>query len=114
SWRRLLLHGAKEADAEPFYVDDPTKVRPAQAVADTIRRAIGDGRGLAAGRPCLVWCFVDLDLHVHRHGYDCHAHDLLLALGDLAASLAERAVIVAHADHGLVATSHSDAVADTF
>jgi hypothetical protein len=58
-----------------------------------------------------VWCFVDVDRHVHRAGYDALVHELLAGIERIAAELAdEGALVLAHADHGLVPTRADPAI----
>ena len=56
-------------------------------------------------RPCLVWCFIEVDRHVHLHGYDAHVAHVLRSIEEAAVAWARRgATVLAHSDHGLVPT----------
>lgn len=102
AWRDLLLLGARRVEGHRFFT--ASGAPDAAALCARLRAALaaclpGDGR------PRLVWCFVDVDRHVHRHGYDGCVLELLAGIERIAAELAERGtVVLAHADHGLVPT----------
>ncbi|KUL39722.1 alkaline phosphatase family protein [Streptomyces regalis] len=115
SWRDALLAHARPVTGHRFYTAGGTyRRRPAAEVADRVRTAVVETlarRG--TGQPCLLWCYVEVDQHVHRYGYDDHTVEVLTALGEFAASLATGdIVVVAHADHGLVPTVHDAALAN--
>ncbi|MYW20737.1 hypothetical protein GT039_35535 [Streptomyces sp. SID2955] len=115
AWRDALLAHATPVPGDSFYTEDGAyRRRPAAEVVTRIRTAVEETLGRhGTSRPCLLWCFVEVDQHVHRHGYDTHTTEVLTALGEFAASLAARdAVVVAHADHGLVPTVHDPALSD--
>lgn len=107
AWRDALLRHAEIVPGHRFYTlgDGPYRPRdPATVVAD-VGRAIDEALG--RNGPRFVWCFVELDRHVHHHGYDEHVSAALDGLGALARRLAGAgAVVVAHSDHGLVPTRH--------
>jgi hypothetical protein len=108
SWRDALLAHARPITGHRFYTDhDAYRRRPAPEVAARVGTAVEDTLARHGGRPCLLWCYVEVDQHVHRYGYDEHTVQVLTALGEFAALLATRDVlVVAHADHGLVPTVH--------
>lgn len=118
SWRDALLRHAHPVTGHRFYTrggggggayraPDPGTVEAA------VRRAVTgalDARG--GDRPCLVWCYIELDRHVHHHGYDAHVRQALAGLERVAAELAGKgAVVVAHSDHGLTPTRHDPRLA---
>lgn len=102
-WARALLRGARvvRGPAESVLADqcaDPPRL--AAAVGEQVELALAEA---PAGRPSLLWVYVNLDDHIHRHGYD----DALLAavahLGRSAARWSARGwTVLAHADHGQV------------
>ncbi|QMU71825.1 alkaline phosphatase family protein [Streptacidiphilus sp. P02-A3a] len=107
SWRDALLRDADPVLGHRFYTPDagPYRERPPELLVDLVRNALhmalaGPGHG-----PRLVWCYVELDRHVHHFGYDRQASRFLTGIGQLARELADAGTIVlAHADHGLTAT----------
>ncbi|MFC5215365.1 alkaline phosphatase family protein [Streptomyces coerulescens] len=114
SWRDALLAHARPVTGHRFYTEHGTyRPRPAAEVAERIRTAIDETLARHGTRqPCLLWCYVEVDQHVHRSGYDDHTTEVLTALGEFAADLTTRDVlVVAHADHGLVPTRHDPALA---
>ncbi|MEV8511995.1 alkaline phosphatase family protein [Dactylosporangium sp. NPDC051484] len=106
-WRDALLHGAQPVLGHRFYtpVSGPYRERAPELLASLIRKAVADGLSRGSGAPRLLWCYIEVDRHVHHHGYDSHTTAVLAALDRLACELADTgAVVLAHADHGLVAT----------
>ena len=107
SWRDALLRDAEPYPGHRLYTaggpsyEPPAPGRVLSLLQDSVMTA------LEPSRPTLVWCFVELDQHVHRYGYDAHVSEVLLGLQELAVELVERgAVVIAHSDHGLVPTRH--------
>jgi hypothetical protein len=102
-WTQALLRGADRWDA-------------ARTSAGGLRAQLADPRALAvavveevesvlARRPgsTLVWAYVNLDDHVHLHGYDHAALQALGALETAATGWAAKGwTVIAHADHGQV------------
>ncbi|MEV5873809.1 alkaline phosphatase family protein [Streptomyces sp. NPDC052101] len=114
AWRDALLRHAHPVAGHSFYTLDGTyRPRPPAEVAARVRTAVEETLARHGTRqPCLLWCYVEVDQHVHRHGYDGHTAEVLTALGEFAEALAARdVVVVAHADHGLVPTVHDPALA---
>ena len=116
TWRDLLLQGAERLALGPFYAAMPAAsggIAPSPDPSD-LRRSLGmalSGLLRDSDRPCLVWTFIDVDLYIHRHGYDSHVLDMLAEIGRLAAQLTHGgALVVAHSDHGLVETTHDDGI----
>lgn len=106
AWRDALLDGARLMTGHRFYT--AAAGRPVQDLVAAVDRAV-----VAAlmpehgGGPRLVWCFVEIDRHIHLHGYDGHVLAFLEGIGRLAMGWAERGrLVVAHSDHGLVPTRH--------
>lgn len=115
AWRNALLAHACPVMGHSFYTEDGTYRRRAPAeVAARVRVAVEETLARHRTRqPCLLWCYVEVDQHVHRHGYDTHTAEVLTALGEFASALATRdTVVVGHSDHGLVPTVHDPALAD--
>jgi hypothetical protein len=115
AWRDALLSGARPVPGHSFYTQDGAyRPRSSAEVAARVRTAVEWTLARhGTGRPCLLWCYVEVDQHVHRHGYDAHTVEVLNALGEFADSLTRRdIVVVAHADHGLVPTVHDPGLAD--
>jgi hypothetical protein len=109
AWRELLLCGAQRLEHHRFYTGPAAKHVPADRplARERLRAAIRDARNAGdGGGPRLVWCFADVDRHVHRHGYDGRVEAVLDAVQDMADELSPDCVVVAHSDHGLVATKH--------
>ncbi|GAA2422270.1 alkaline phosphatase family protein [Streptomyces glaucus] len=114
AWRDALLKGAEPVAGHCFYTEGGVyRYRPAAEVFDRVRTAVESAlERYGAQEPCLIWCYVEVDQHVHRHGYDRHTTEVLTALDGYARALVARgALVVAHADHGLVPTVHDEALA---
>ncbi|MDE8755256.1 alkaline phosphatase family protein [Pectobacterium polaris] len=111
SWTRALLAGAAYVDQTPFFTRSPlpsTQMLIAE-IEETVKLALGRSQ-----HPTLIWCFIDIDKYIHLHGYDRYVTDFLQQLELLALRLTEQKTdVIAHADHGLVPTRHSERVART-
>jgi hypothetical protein len=110
SWRELLLRHSDSLAGFRFYTSQqhltPEELcsRLLRSITETLETAI-------AGRPRLLWCFVDADQHIHHYGYDAELTDFLQRLDILAGLLVQRGlIVVAHSDHGLVRTQHEPAI----
>jgi Type I phosphodiesterase / nucleotide pyrophosphatase len=110
TWRDLLVHRAHRVHGHPFFARLDGALDP-QALADRLAAAVEHALSSHPG-PCLVWCFVDADRHIHRRGYDPAMLTFLEIIDELAAEWARDATVIAHSDHGLVATRHDPLVAD--
>ncbi|MFJ9556050.1 alkaline phosphatase family protein [Nocardiopsis sp. NPDC101807] len=113
-WRDALTRDAEPCPGHRIYTAGGPSYQapPPERVGALLRESVLTA--LEPSRPSLVWCFVELDQHVHRHGYDAHVSQVLAGLQDLAVELVERgAVVLAHSDHGLVPTRH-DPVLERF
>lgn len=108
AWTRALLTGAVNVDHTPFFTRSPL---PSSAILiAAVEKAIE--RALSQSFPTLIWCFIDLDQYIHHYGYDDLVADFLIKLEKLAHRLTLQQVdVIAHADHGLVATRHDESVA---
>jgi hypothetical protein len=117
TWREELLRGSRRVSGYRFYPCPDGRYQPQSPaeIRNGIRAAIAVARDdRPAGRPCFVWCFVEVDRHVHEKGYDAHVHQVLAGLDKIARDLADDGVVVvAHADHGLVPTRHSPGLSKT-
>ncbi|MFC6086187.1 alkaline phosphatase family protein [Sphaerisporangium aureirubrum] len=114
-WVTALLRGAERGpkpdpralDAE---ADDPAEL--AEAVARDVEDALAAHRG---DEPLLLWVYVNLDLHLHRHGYDDRAVDAVRSLGRHARAWAARGwTVLAHSDHGHVRCEPDPALHDAW
>jgi hypothetical protein len=110
SWRSLLLGPARQRAGPRFF-----PVGPAGYVPPDPARLAADLRGALAELPpgpALLWCYVEVDQHVHHHGYDALVERFLRLVEEVAGELVARGAVVAvHADHGLVPTRPDPAVA---
>lgn len=108
SWRDVLLRHSRPLAGPRFYTGDGegSPDRDPETLCRQLRAAVLEILAAhAAGPPCLLWCFLDVDRHVHRHGYDRHVERLLAALDHAACELTRaNAVVLAHSDHGLART----------
>lgn len=107
SWRNALLRGAEPVIGHRFYSPDagPYSERDPDLLADLVGDALVRTLALPGARPRLVWCYVELDRHIHHFGYDRHAARFLTKIEALARRLADTGtVVLAHADHGLTPT----------
>ncbi|MGI5272906.1 alkaline phosphatase family protein [Nonomuraea sp. CA-218870] len=96
-WVDALTRGAARRPAREALTRDPHGL--VAGVAADVEAAIGVRRT----RPLLLWVYVNLDDHLHRHGYDERAVDALAELERHATAWAARGWrVLAHADHGLV------------
>jgi hypothetical protein len=106
-WIRALLHGATLRYGG---------VRPAEqsvGVAEQIVREIESVLAEPRATPLLLWAYVDLDRHIHRTGYDATLLAALRTLDEAACRWADRGwTVLAHADHGQVAVSRHDLLAE--
>ncbi|GII85583.1 hypothetical protein Ssi03_35730 [Sphaerisporangium siamense] len=100
-WADALLQGAERIPGpgpRALAADAADPVRMAEAVAGDVEAALTAHR---ADVPLLLWTYVNLDEHVHRHGYDARARRAVEQLERHARSWARRGwTVLAHADHG--------------
>lgn len=113
SWRDTLVRGAHTLGNQRFYSASP--MENVDGILRAALEAIDQAVSMIANVPSLVWCFLELDRHVHAHGYNDEALEFLGRTDELAASLMKRhnCLVLAHSDHGLVPTSTSPLVAST-
>ncbi|MEU3608338.1 alkaline phosphatase family protein [Streptomyces sp. NPDC035033] len=107
SWRDALLRDAEPVLGHRFYTPDegPYRERDPERLAELVREALASTLALPGEGPRLVWCYVELDRHVHHFGYDRHAARFLAGVERAARELVDGgAVVIAHADHGLTPT----------
>ncbi|GAA3816909.1 hypothetical protein GCM10022226_41970 [Sphaerisporangium flaviroseum] len=103
SWAAALLRGARRGQ-----MTDPRELAaqagdPEELVAAVARDVEGALVGHRQDRPLLLWIYVNLDDHVHRHGYDPRAMRAVELLERHALSWAGRGwTVLAHSDHGQV------------
>ncbi|MEV6715840.1 hypothetical protein AB0M48_27805 [Lentzea sp. NPDC051208] len=98
TWAQALLRGCTRIPAPARHKlvaqseDPPLLV--ANVVAD-LDKALQDVR--------FLWTYVNIDDHVHRHGYDESVHEAMLRLDAHASRWAAQGwTVVAHSDHGMV------------
>jgi hypothetical protein len=92
--RDRLLHGAQVVGASSPATTDP--VRMVTAFADQLTTAIDATPG------AMIWTYLDLDSHVHRHGFDRRAAEAMIALDELASRLSDAGTsVLVFSDHGL-------------
>jgi hypothetical protein len=108
--RTEIFHGSTGLWGNPFFTADgpwqPEKLH--RQIRGALRAILPDNRHQAR----LIWCFVDVDRHIHHHGYDEAILRFIELFDELALELAKRnAIVVAHSDHGLIRTRHSDPLA---
>ncbi|WDZ85845.1 alkaline phosphatase family protein [Micromonospora cathayae] len=116
-WRDTVLDGVHRVLGHRFYLPDAGRYRPRppELIGSLVLAALRDGlRRHGSSGPCLLWCYLEIDRHVHEHGYDGHTRQVLAGLDRMAARLADEGVlVVAHADHGLVPTRPDPELAAT-
>jgi hypothetical protein len=110
TWRELLVHRAHRVHGHPFFAPLDGVLDP-EDLGDRLVAAVERALATHPG-PCLVWCFLDADRHIHRRGYDPPLIKFLERIDELAAGWARGATVIAHSDHGLVPTRHDPVVAD--
>ncbi len=98
--RDRLLHGAELAGSAL-----PAKIDPVDlmsAFADQITTAV-------AARPdAMIWVYLDLDSHIHAHGFDQRAAAAMTALDELARRLRDGGTsVLVFSDHGLARSAPS-------
>jgi hypothetical protein len=102
-WTDALLRGADQPLARPAAGDrfraeaaDPAAV--VRAVVTDVEQVLAGSR---TGRKQLLWCYLNLDDHLHRHGPDGATGEALGWLAGVAAGWAGRGwTVLAHSDHG--------------
>jgi len=108
TWRELLLQGAERTGGTAFFGKPE---HSPEEIPDLVRQEIESARERGSRQPKFIWCFIDADLHIHRHGYDLALEQCLKGLEVLAIELAEGGAIVAsHSDHGLIKTKPDPAL----
>ncbi|HET7015538.1 MAG TPA: alkaline phosphatase family protein [Streptosporangiaceae bacterium] len=100
--RDRLLHGARIAGTALPATKDPVDL--VAAFADELTAA-------TAARPdTLIWTYLDLDSHIHRHGFDRQAALAMTALDELARRLHDAGTsVLVFSDHGLARSGPSQA-----
>lgn len=100
--RDRLLHGARVTGSALPALPDPVDL--VSAFATQILAA-------AAAEPAaMIWTYLDLDRHVHTHGFDQRAAAAMTALGELAQRLRDGGTsVLVFSDHGLARSAPSPA-----
>jgi Type I phosphodiesterase / nucleotide pyrophosphatase len=111
SWRELLLQHSQKVEGHKFYTAKNVTLNP-KILCQRIQNAIIQSLELHSGKsPCLIWCFIDTDIHVHHHGYDESVMQFLELIEQVAIRLVqENAIVIAHSDHGLIPTHHDSGI----
>jgi hypothetical protein len=96
--RGRLLHGASVA---------APRLPP---IADPMRRTVAFGDQITAAPGNMTWAYLDLDTHIHRHGFDGPLHAAATELDQLARRLRDAGTaVLIFADHGLTRNQPSPA-----
>jgi hypothetical protein len=102
--RPVHRHGAAalaEQAADPRLLADTVAADVTVVLAEAAPRA-----------PVLLWVYVNLDDHIHRHGYDAGVLAALRRLDAAASQWADRGwTVLAHSDHGQVPVRPDPALA---
>ncbi len=113
AWRDRLIAGARAVTTPPLFTaagGRPLGTAP-NAVSAALLAAV-DAQRTHRRSPLLLWCYLELDTHVHFAGFDGYAEEVVAALGRAAEFLADQgAVVIAYADHGLTRTEHDPGLA---
>ncbi|GAA4055997.1 alkaline phosphatase family protein [Nonomuraea soli] len=105
-WVRTLTRGAARQPARHALARDPHEL--VTGVVADVEAAISVPRRV----PLLLWVYVNLDDHLHGHGYDEAAMSALAVLERHASGWAARGwSVLAYADHGLVPVAPDPALA---
>jgi hypothetical protein len=100
--RDRLLHGAQVAGPALPVTTDPADL--VGAFADQITAAT------ATMPDAMIWTYLDLDRHIHRHGFDRRAAAAMTALDELARRLRDGGTsVLVFSDHGLARSAPSPA-----
>ncbi len=114
AWRALLLRYSREISGYKFYTagNDGENPKDLTKLGRDIRQAILESiRFYSPSSPSLLWCFVEIDRHIHRYGYDEHVTQFLELIEQIAIELTQRnAIVIAHSDHGLTQTIHDSGI----
>jgi hypothetical protein len=114
--RDRLLHGARVVSASPpntasslpTTASSPVTTDPVgmvAAFADQLTTAIDAMPG------AMIWTYLDLDSHVHRHGFDRRAAEAMIALDELASRLRDAGTsVLVFSDHGRLGASRQRAL----
>lgn len=110
TWAQALLRGCNRIPAPPQHklasqAEDPPLL-VANVVAD-LDKALPDHS--------FLWTYVNIDDHVHRHGYDESVHEAMLRLDAHASRWAAQGwTVVAHSDHGQVPVAADPVLVDAW
>lgn len=101
-WRNMLLNDASLVQGHRFYTHADRD--NGAGIVQKVEGAINDTLdGATTGK--LLWCFIDIDRHIHQNGYDDHVDEVLVGLDGLARHWVQTGnCVIAHSDHGLVET----------
>ncbi|MGW7534881.1 alkaline phosphatase family protein [Amycolatopsis sp. NPDC054798] len=111
SWRDLLLTHAEIVEGTPLFTTPGLyEPPPLDRVEADLRVAVATG--LRGGDRALVWCFVEIDTHLHHCGEDEYAVAAVRMIERIATDLtADGHLVAAHSDHGHTPTEHDPELA---
>jgi hypothetical protein len=105
-WTAALFRGAERAvpnNRQRGTSPDGTITDHAEYVAGLTEEIEGILAAHLGEKPLLLWAYVNLDDHIHLHGYDATVHRVLVSLESAALGWMERGwLVLAHSDHGQV------------
>jgi hypothetical protein len=109
AWLDVLLNHSRAVFGYRFYTATPTPEPDVLAAA--VLEAVSACLEEPSVAPQLIWCFIEVDRHIHDHGYDEPVLRFLERTDEIAMRLVERdVVVVAHSDHGLIRTNHDQSI----
>ncbi len=103
AWAEALCRGARVLESEVEW----ERIRfAARAQGRIVLARLRETVGAHAGEvPLLIWCWIDVDDTVHRHGYTPEVLATLTDVAEAARTLADQGhAVVALSDHGLTPT----------
>lgn len=113
-WTSALFRGAEREFLSSQQLDDlpGENITDPDQFADAVIREVEESLSRqSADAPLLLWVYVNLDDHIHLHGYDHAVHQVLTRLGSAAEAWAGNGwTVLAHSDHGQAALAEDPAL----